>query len=268
MLSSIIFDQMGYSKAGQRLFSQGLSKSVQLVSAQENTWEISIHKGITFHDGHELTSEDVAFTINRIKQLPDSDFSFKPYVEPILEVKVKSLHTIRLKLKPGYSEFHGDLSKIFILPAHLEHSDSTDTFDVGKSAIGTGTYRIRDVGENKNTISLEHYKNNWRNQDGIRHIELIHFPDAQKRFHALLQNEIHVADKLSPQQLSMLEEKGYNTLKRPSTRMVFLQLDTHRDISPFITDKFNSPLKTNPLKSLKVRQAMSLALDRDTLQKR
>src|SRR5664279_122784 len=38
----------------------------------DKTWEFKLRKGVKFHDGSELTAEDVVFSINRVPNIPNS----------------------------------------------------------------------------------------------------------------------------------------------------------------------------------------------------
>ena len=50
-----------------------------------------------------------------------------------------------------------------------------------------------------------------------------------------------------------------------SNRCYFWTLDVDRDASPQITDTEGKPLTRNPLKDVRVRRAMSMAIDREAL---
>ena len=52
------------------------------------------------------------------------------------------------------------------------------------------------------------------------------------------------------------------------SRVHFLTMDQARDVSPFITDKAGRPLTSNPLKDVRVRRALSLAINRAALVER
>jgi peptide/nickel transport system substrate-binding protein len=47
--------------------------------------------------------------------------------------------------------------------------------------------------------------------------------------------------------------------------MVHLQLDSNRDKSPFVTDAAGRPLDRNPLKDVRVRKAISMAINRQAI---
>jgi peptide/nickel transport system substrate-binding protein len=53
-----------------------------------------------------------------------------------------------------------------------------------------------------------------------------------------------------------------------SHRVMYLHLDSNRDRSPFVTDKAGKPLEKNPLRDLRVRRALSKAINRQALVER
>ena len=53
-----------------------------------------------------------------------------------------------------------------------------------------------------------------------------------------------------------------------SWRTIFLHLDQARERAPFVTDKAGRPLERNPFRDLRVRQAMSHAINRNALAER
>lgn len=73
-------------------------------------------------------------------------------------------------------------------------------------------------------------------------------------------------DYVPPTEIKQLEKnKAISVFKRPATRVIFLVPDHERDRSPFITTKDGRPLDKNPLKDLRVRKAISMAIDRDAI---
>src|SRR5699024_7947538 len=61
--------------------------------------------------------------------------------------------------------------------------------------------------------------------------------------------------------LKRIEESGFEYTVKPSVRIVFFQLDAGREDSPLV----KSPKGDNPLQNAKVRQAMSMAIDRQAI---
>jgi peptide/nickel transport system substrate-binding protein len=58
---------------------------------------------------------------------------------------------------------------------------------------------------------------------------------------------------------------GMSVFRAVSNRVIYLHLDSGRDKSPFVTDKAGQPLEKNPLKDVRVRRAMSKALNRPAI---
>ncbi len=53
-----------------------------------------------------------------------------------------------------------------------------------------------------------------------------------------------------------------------SNMVIYLHMDSDRDVSPFVTDSAGEPLKANPLKDARVRKAISKAIDRTAIVER
>lgn len=94
--------------------------------------DFHLRKGVRFHDGHELTSEDVKFTYEAIIN-PKNLSPRIPDYEPVKEVKILDSHTIRIVYKRLYSPAFGTWG-MGILPAHLldEKALAKEAKEIGK----------------------------------------------------------------------------------------------------------------------------------------
>src|SRR5262249_44125464 len=66
------------------------------------TWEFTLRKGVRFHDGSELTTEDVAYSLERPLTITGSPGGFATYVKPIVAKQIVDRYTIRLKTAEPY----------------------------------------------------------------------------------------------------------------------------------------------------------------------
>jgi peptide/nickel transport system substrate-binding protein len=90
--------------------------------------------------------------------------------------------------------------------------------------------------------------------------------DNEARVQALLRQEVDLIDNVPPLSLaSLAEHRHLKTVAKPSGRLIFLHVDTQRQVSPFITNKEGQNIP-NPLRDPRVRRALSLAIDRQQLQ--
>ena len=111
-----------------------------------------LRKGVRFHDGHEVTAEDVRFTYEAImnpKNLSPRGSDF----EPIKRVEVPDPYTVRVVYKRLYSPAINAWT-MGILPAHLLSEDalSKEETERGLSEAARAAFGMRDAGFNRAPI--------------------------------------------------------------------------------------------------------------------
>ncbi|MEM0112877.1 MAG: ABC transporter substrate-binding protein, partial [Fervidicoccaceae archaeon] len=87
------------------------------VSSDGLTWTFHIRKGILFHDGSELTANDVVFSMNRLLTIKEGfSYLFLPYVDSVSAI---DNYTVVFKLKAPYGPFLDSLTRFYILNSNL-----------------------------------------------------------------------------------------------------------------------------------------------------
>ena len=119
-------------------------------SADVGTWTFKLRQGVTFHNGREVTAEDVVASINHHRG-EESTSAAKPIVEPITDIKADGTHTVVFTLNAGNADFPFILSDYHlpILPSEGGKAD-------WQSGIGAGAYRIKSFDPGVR-IDLERY---------------------------------------------------------------------------------------------------------------
>src|SRR5262249_24310854 len=80
---------------------------------------------------------------------------------------------------------------------------------------------------------------------------------------------VQAIENVPTSDLAKLKENKDLTLYRTvSVRLMYLHMDTARDKSPFVTDRAGKPLEKNPLRDLRVRRAISKAINRQAIVER
>ena len=89
------------------------------------------------------------------------------------------------------------------------------------------------------------------------------------RVAALLAGDVRAIENVPTSDIARIAKSNDLTLYRTvSHRLMYLHLDSNRDRSPFVTDKAGKPLEKNPLKDVRVRRAISKAINRQALVER
>jgi peptide/nickel transport system substrate-binding protein len=265
-VASMIFDQLTHNDARSRLIP-GLAAEWHPVAP--DTWEFKLRPGVRFHNGSELTAEDVAFTFQRVPNVPNSPASFAPYVRPIRAVEIVDAHTLRLKTDGPYPLLPLDLSNIRILDRETHQDASTEDFNSGRAAIGTGPYRMV-LHRNGDRIEFERNENYWGDRPAFARVNYRMITNDAARTAALLAGDVELIDQVPTSDIAKLRQDSRLTLSETtSTRVIYLSLDHSREgATPFITDNDGRPISPNPLKDVRVRRALSMAIDRPAIVER
>ena len=91
---------------------------------------------------------------------------------------------------------------------------------------------------------------------------------AATRTAALLSGQVDFVLDPAPQDIARLERNdSIRVLSRAEDRVMMIALDQYRDQTPYASDLDGKPLSANPFKDVRVRQALSLAVNRQALVK-
>jgi peptide/nickel transport system substrate-binding protein len=231
------------------------------------TWELKLRKGVKFHDGAEFTAEDVLATFRRVPNVPNSPSSFAIYTREIAEATAPDPYTLRLKYKSPQPLMPQDLSNVNIIEKTFETA-STGDFNSGKAAIGTGPFRFVEF-QPGNRVVFERNDDYWGSKAPWSKVTQKIITSNPTRVAALLAGDVQVIDAVPPTDIKRLRsDPNVTVVETVSSRVIYLFLDTFRDQTPMVTDKAGNPLPKNPLKDVRVRKALSKAIDRNAIVER
>lgn len=230
------------------------------------TWEFKLRQGVRFHDGSPFTADDVAATIARIPNLPGNPGPYTPNIRTVVQTEIVDPYTIRLHTDRPNPTLPGQLTNVFIIPAHLAHEPG----EAGgtRVAIGTGPFKLVDFryGEGMTLARNDAY---WGEEPDFARVEVKVISNDAAREAALLAGDIDVMENVPPDDVARLRaDPAVQVFARPADRVVFLLPNTGADRLPLLTDAAGQALPANPLRDLRVRQAISAALDRGALVER
>jgi peptide/nickel transport system substrate-binding protein len=259
-----IFDRLIDQDAQQRLVP-GLASSWTAVD--DTTWEFKLRPGITFHDGSAFGAEDVAASLRRVPWVPNSPGSYEVYTRAITEIIVVDPLTLRLKTAAPAPLLPVDLSSIDIISRKFENASTAD-FNNGTATIGTGPFRFVSYASG-DRVQLRRNEAYWGPAPAWENATIRMISASGVRIAALLSGDVQVIDNVPPSDAKHLTRNS--AVRVESTRsnsVLFLHMDSFRDQTPMVTDRSGQPLPANPFKDVRVRRALSLAIDRQTLTER
>ena len=241
----------------------GLAVSWRLVD--ETDWEFKLRPGVVFHDGSPFTAEDAVITIARAPAVPNSPASYAPYVSHIAEASAVDALTLRIRTKAPYPTLPLDLSELYIVSKHVAEHATTDDFNKGKAAIGTGPYRFVEWQPGQRVV-LERNERYWGAKPAIERAVFRVLPSDPSRVAALLAGDVSLIEGVPPADLAQLRKNpAVSVWSAPSTRLIYLHMDTARETTPFAFDKAGNPLPKNPLQDRRIRLALSKAINRQAI---
>ncbi len=262
-LSTHLFEPLTLTDRNGRLIP-GLATSWRAVDPL--TWEFKLRPGVKFHDGSDLTADDVVFSIERPKTLQGSPASFASFVRPITEVVAVDKLTVRIRTAAPHVLVPYDLNSIFIVSkkATLAAGSSAD-FDAGRSAIGTGPFKLVAF-KRGDRVELTRNDGYWGTRPVWDKVTFRMVSNDAARIAALLSGDVDVIENVPTADVAKIAADARFTVDRQTSwRTIFWHMDQYRDVTPFATDKSGKPLAKNPFKDTRVRLAISKAINRDAI---
>jgi len=229
------------------------------------TWEIKLRPGVKFHDGADLTVEDIVYSLERPLAIKGSPGGFATYVRPIVAKQIVDRHTLRLKTATPYGPLLQDLAHVLIVSKRAAANASAEDFDNGKAAIGTGPFKFVKFVRGDH-VQLARHDNYWGGRAPWDNVTLRILTSDPTRTAALLSGELDAIENVPTADLARLRKSSTHRLSQTvSWRTILVHLDQHRASPPGVTDKSGKPLATNPFMDVRVRRALSKAVNRQAL---
>ncbi|MEP7156627.1 MAG: ABC transporter substrate-binding protein [Betaproteobacteria bacterium] len=255
-----IYDSLIRQDASQSLVP-GLAKSWRAIDS--TTWEFKLRRGVRWHDGHEFTAEDVAFTIKRAPNVPNSPASFATYLKAITAVEIVDPYTLVLRTAVPSPLLPNDIATVLIVSKKVGQTATTEDYNSGKAAIGTGPYKFVGYVPNQQIVVKANYAY-WAGEEPWDKVTFKMLTNPATRVAALLSGDVAFIEGVPTQdQANLAKDKRFSLFNKVSNRIIYLHLDSGRKTrSPYTFDKDGKPLEKNPLADARVRRALSLAIDR------
>ena len=258
-----IYDNLINQDEKQRL-KPGLAVSWKPID--ELTWEFKLRQGVKFHDGSDFNADDVICTFERAPNVPNSPSSFGTYTKGKTLVKIDD-YTVHFKSESPYPLMANDVSTIAIISDGAGCGASTEEFNNGKASVGTGPFKFAGYKPGE-AISFTRNDTYWGDKPAWSEVELRPIKSGPSRVAALLAGDVDMIAGVPTTDIATLDNnKDLQLSQGPSNRVIYLHLDQFREDSPHVKAVGGGPIK-NPLMDVRVRKAISMAINRDAIVER
>ncbi|MDK3019939.1 ABC transporter substrate-binding protein [Pseudodonghicola flavimaris] len=223
--------------------------------------ELKLRDGVVFQNGEPMTADDVVFSLNRMYQA-----TFPPYVVRSRDRldnfekadKVDDL-TVRITVKREEPLWNTllNLQQVMIIPEEytkgltgdpkVAEDDDFEAFSL--APVGTGPYRVAEFVPGERLV-WERFDDFWGEKAPLERVVVQQIPETASRVTALKTGEADIITNIAPDQLSLIESDPKLRAVGSATPLFHLMIMN-----------VNHPTLKDP----RIRQAMSMAIDRDTL---
>jgi len=228
-----------------------------------------LRKGVKFQDGTPFTADDVIFSFGRIRQ-PQGTMQI--YVSGISDIKKVDDHTVDFILAgPNPLLLRNIIDFRIMSKAWAEKNNTTKVQDykakeenfASRNVMGTGSYKITGwTPEQRITMTIH---TGWWDKHAGNVKEVIYTPikSDPTRVAALLSGDVDMLTDLPTQDVARLRNDGkLKVVDGPEVRTIYFAPDVG---SPEL--KYSNIKGKNPFADKRVRQALSMAIDREAIKR-
>jgi peptide/nickel transport system substrate-binding protein len=220
----------------------GLSEKWE-TSPDGKAYTLYFRKGVKFHNGQEMTADDVLYSIGEAQK--GSLHPVLKYLQNVEKAEAKDATTVVLTLKTKDNLFMTDMTNFPIIPKGTEPQQA-------QSPIGTGPFKFARWEQGSN-IAMEANKDYWqKGQPYLDKLVARIVPDQQTQMLQLMSGQVD----------AVAAQPAYFDQIKKDANLQLVTVD-----APQLTAVFYLMLNANkaPFDNPKVRQAFNYALDRDRM---
>ncbi len=243
----------------------------------DQTVELKLRQGVKFHNGAELTAEDVVFSFSRERMFGNTEaknrstikaFETIPAPRPgkelpaeipavarrswpdLLRVDAVDKYTVRFYNATPDVTLEGRLARYGSdIMSRKGWEDAASYLDWARKPITTGPYKVVEFRPD-NSLTLEAHDDYWGGRPPLKRIRFVEVPEVPSRIAGLLSGQYQFACDIPPDQISDIEKNaGFE-----------VQGGTILNHRLTVFDKNHAQLQ-NPL----VRRAFTHAIDRQAI---
>ncbi len=231
-------------------FAPRLARSWRVMPSQTEI-RIELEPGCTFHDGRPVTSSDVQFTLDAIRDPRRGVDHLRAMLADVFAVELITSHEVRLVLNRPSAYVLRAIAEIPILPMNIYDGSLL----AGGALVGSGPYKL--ASNKGGVVHLVRNEKYWGPKPAIKDIEYVFQPDAAIALKDAKRGDLDIVPALIPahwpeQASAPGIASSFRALELAALRMRYLRFNAEH------------PALADP----RVRHALGLLVDRRTIAKR
>lgn len=200
----------------------------EIAKTDELNYVIKLRKGILWHDGTELTSQDVNFTIEKIK---NGGFStiYADNLRNVVSFEYIDDHTFKLTLSEPVEFFEYSLTFPIVSQKYYEGQDFVTT-EKNLAPVGTGLFKIANV--DSNVIKLVKNDTYWdtSKETMAKEVNINLYGSSSELYNAFKNGEIDLVDVKIQNVQEYIGSIGYKKIEYKSRNYDFLAFNTQSEL--------------------------------------
>jgi peptide/nickel transport system substrate-binding protein len=211
------------------------------------TWTFHLRPGVTFHDGAPLDADAVRRNFGRVLD-PAQNHKRRVLFEMIDRVEAVNALTVRITTKYPFGAFEPTMAHVSaaIVNPGVAEQFGKDFGSGAEKVSGTGPYTVRRWKKDLEIV-LERNEAYWGAKGRTRQIIYRPIPDAASRVLALEAGDVDVITRVPSADIGRLAKNPAVTILK---------------VASVGSQQFRFNLTKKPLNDVRVRQAISYAIDR------
>ena len=226
-------------------------------AADGKSWTFYLRKGLKFHNGDPLTAHDVKFSLERI-MLPESISSGAAALRRAVDrIEVVDDYTVRVYTKGVIPHFAPSLSRAVFMEGSVmpkKYIETVGTKGFRDKPIGSGPWKfVRNVPGDRieyEAVTTPH----WRGTPQFKRMTLLLVPEQSTRLAMVRTGEASIVS-IGPEGIKEAQAGGLKIVSVPGTMQAVYQF----------WGLYRPEAKGSPLTDVRVREALSLAIDRQQI---
>lgn len=273
-----VFEALTKQDALQKI---GPSLAADWQAVDDTTWRFTLRDGVKFHNGSDLTTRDVIYTYCRVPLVENSPSSYTIFTGTFADVTAEDDHTVVIKTQAANPLLPVEVSNLPIVSASALGAEDTVTYapeggctgmgDVPQSgafnspeiAVGTGPYTLEEFTRGAQLV-LSRFADYWDEAPAWDEVVMRPISSNGPRVASLLAGDVMMIESPPIQDVPRIEDSGFKIVDALSNRIIYLAMRQDTADAPSISGTEGK----NPLQDAKVREAISLAVNRDAIAER